>query len=40
MAEFVIFAFRVLSSNKSVLCGSEFESRGWMPGAQVACIDY
>ena len=26
MAEFVVFAFGVLSSNKLVLCGMEFES--------------
>ena len=26
MAEFVVFAFGVLSSNKLVLCGTEFES--------------
>ena len=39
MAEFVVFAFGVLSSNKLVLCGTEFESGGWMPGAQVARID-
>ena len=33
VAEVVVFAFGVLSSNKLVLCGTEFESWSWMPGA-------
>ena len=33
MAEVVVFAFGVLSSNKLVLCRTGFESGSWMPGA-------